>query len=146
MEYRHIPENLCPCVPERDAGGSGTQETRGTGLTGRGNIYVWPAFALMKMLCTGNPQIQERMNLELEVSKIKILKADYNSKRYRLEDDLLRHYPAQIQETQNFITGIQSDFETLSQHPHPEDGFAGMEIQGNTYTDRTEAGTALLDA
>lgn len=104
------------------------------------------SFAEVKALCAGDPRIKERMDLELEVSKLKIMKADHSSKQYRLEDDLLKTFPEQIQEAQNFISGIQSDIQTLSQYPHPTDGFAGMEIQGITYTDKAEAGTALLDA
>ena len=71
------------------------------------------------------------------------MKADHNSRQYRLEDDLLKNFPEQIQEAKNFINGIQTDIETLSQHPADE--FL-MEIQGVTYADKTEAGTALLDA
>jgi len=104
------------------------------------------SFAEVKALCAGDPRIKERMDLELEVGRLKILKASHNSKQYQLEDNLLKHFPAQIQETQSFIEGIQADLQTLAQHPHPADGFAGMEIQGNTYTDKAEAGTALLDA
>lgn len=104
------------------------------------------SFAEVKALCAGDPRIKERMDLELEVSKLKIMKADHSSKQYRLEDDLLKNFPSQLQEAQNFISGIQSDIQILQQHPHPTDGFAGMEIQGTTYTDKAEAGTALLDA
>ena len=104
------------------------------------------SFAEVKALCAGDPRIKERMDLELEVSKLKIMKSDHSSKQYRLEDDLLKNFPQQIQEAQSYITSIQSDIQTLSQHPHPTDGFAGMEIQGTTYTDKVEAGTALLDA
>ena len=74
------------------------------------------------------------------------MKADHNSKQYRLEDDLLKNFPSQIQEAQGFIAGLQSDIQTLQQHPHPADGFIGMEIKGMSYTDKASAGTALLDA
>lgn len=104
------------------------------------------SFAEVKALCAGDPRIKERMDLDLEVSKLRIMKADHNSKQYRLEDDLLKTFPSQIQEAQSFILGIQSDIQTLQQHPHPTDGFAGMEIQGSIYTDKADAGTALLDA
>lgn len=102
------------------------------------------SFAEVKALCAGDPRIKERMDLELEVSRLKIMKADHNSKQYRLEDNLLKHFPEQIQEAQNFISGIQADLQTLSRHPADE--LIGMEIQGTTYTDKTEAGAALLDA
>lgn len=104
------------------------------------------SFAEVKALCAGDPRIKERMDLELEVSKLKIMKADHNSKQYQMEDSILKHFPLQIQEAQSFISGIQSDIQTLSQHPHPADGFIGMEIQGSIYTDKSDAGTALLDA
>lgn len=104
------------------------------------------SFAEVKALCAGDPRIKERMDLDLDVSRLKILKANYNSNQYQMEDNLLKNFPSQIQEAQSFIVGIQSDIQTLSQHPHPADGFAGMEIQGSIYTDKAEAGTALLDA
>lgn len=104
------------------------------------------SFAEVKALCAGDPRIKERMDLDLDVSRLKILKANYNSNQYQMEDNILKHFPLQIQEAQSFIAGIQSDIQVLQQHPHPADGFIGMEIQGTTYTDKTEAGTALLDA
>ena len=104
------------------------------------------SFAEIKALCAGDPRIKERMDLDLEVSKLRIMKADHNSKQYRLEDDLLKNFPSQIQEAQSFIDGLQSDIQILTQHPHPTDGFAGMEIQGISCTDKASAGTALLDA
>ena len=103
------------------------------------------SFAEIKSLCAGDPRIKERMDLDLDVSKLKIMKADYNSKKYRMEDDLLQHFPAQIQEAKNFIEGMQADLLTLSKNQHPEDAF-GMKIHGTTYNDKTEAGSALLDA
>lgn len=104
------------------------------------------SFAEIKALCAGDPRIKERMDLDVEVSRLKIMKSDYQSKLYRLQDDVLKHFPEQIQEAQGFIAGLQTDIQTLNQHPRPEEGFAGMEIIGMTYTDKVEAGTALLDA
>ncbi len=104
------------------------------------------SFAEVKALCAGDPRIKERMDLDLDVSRLKILKANYNSNQYQMEDNILKYFPEQIQEAQGYIAGLQSDIQTLQQHPHPADGFAGMEIQGTTYTDKAEAGTALLDA
>ena len=75
------------------------------------------SFAEVKALCAGDPRIKERMDLDLDVSRLKILKANYNSNRYQMEDNLLKHFPLQIQEAQSFIAGIQSDIQTLSQHP-----------------------------
>lgn len=104
------------------------------------------SFAEIKALCAGDPRIKERMDLDVEVSRLKIMKADHQSKQYRLEDNVLKHFPEQIQQAQGFIAGLTDDIQTLSQHPHPAEGFAGMEIQGMTYTEKAEAGTALLDA
>ena len=104
------------------------------------------SFAEIKALCAGDPRIKERMDLDVEVSRLKIMKADHQSKQYRLEDNVLKHFPEQIQQAQGFISGLTDDIQTLSQHPRPAEGFAGMEIQGMTYTEKAEAGTALLDA
>ena len=103
------------------------------------------SFAEIKALCAGDSRIKERMELDLEVSKLRIMKADHNSKQYRLEDNLLKNFPSQIQEAQGYIAGLQSDIQTLQQHPHPADGFVGMEINGMSYTDKASAGAALLD-
>ena len=104
------------------------------------------SFAEIKALCAGDPRIKERMDLDVEVSRLKIMKADFQSKQYRLEDNVLKHFPEQILEAQGFITGLQTDIQTLNQHPRPEGGFAGMEILGVSYTDRKEAARALFFA
>ncbi len=104
------------------------------------------SFAEIKALCAGDPRIKERMDLDVEVSRLRIMKADFQSNQYRLEDNVLKYFPAQIQEAQSFIAGLQTDIQTLNRHPRPEEGFAGMEILGKAYTDKAEAGTALLDA
>ena len=104
------------------------------------------SFAEIKALCAGDPRIKERMDLDVEVSRLRIMKADFQSKQYRLEDNVLKHFPEQILEAQGFIAGLRTDIQTLNQHPRPEGGFAGMEILGKAYTDKAEAGTALLDA
>lgn len=104
------------------------------------------SFAEIKALCAGDPRIKERMDLDLDVSRLKIMKSDYQSKKFSMEDNLLKHFPEQIQESQSFIAGLQNDIQTLSQHPHPEDGFAGMEINGMIYTDKVQAGTAIIDS
>lgn len=104
------------------------------------------SFAEIKALCAGDPRIKERMDLDLEVSKLKIMKADYQSKHYQMEDDVLKHYPEQIKETQCYINGIETDIQILKQHLRPDGNFAGMVINGMTYTDKEKAGTALIDA
>ena len=104
------------------------------------------SFAEIKALCAGDPRIKERMDLDVEVSKLMLMKADHQSKQYRLEDQLLKYFPEEIEKHKGFIQGFEADLETLAAHPHPEDGFAGMEIRGDTLTDKENAGAALLDA
>jgi len=104
------------------------------------------SFAEIKALCAGDPRIKERMDLDVEVSRLKLMKADHQSKQYRLEDQLLKYFPEEIEKHKGFIKGFESDMEVLVAHPHPEDGFAGMEIRGDLLTDKENAGAALLDA
>lgn len=104
------------------------------------------SFAEIKALCAGDPRIKERMDLDVEVSRLKIMKADHQSKQFRLEDNLLKYFPEKIEANKGFIKGLQADMETLAAHPHPEEGFAGMEVRGDTLTDKENAGAALLDA
>ena len=104
------------------------------------------SFAEIKALCAGDPRIKERMDLDVDVSRLKLLKADHQSKQYRLEDQLLKTFPEEIEKNKGFIAGLEADMKTLAEHPHPEDGFAGMEVRGDTLTDKENAGTALLDA
>ena len=103
------------------------------------------SFAEIKALCAGDPRIKERMDLDVEVSKLKLMKADHKSKQYRLEDQLLKFYPQEIEKHKGFIQGFEADMETLAAHPHPKDGFAGMEIRGTVLDDKEKAGAALLD-
>ena len=104
------------------------------------------SFAEIKALCAGDPRIKERMDLDVDVSRLKLLKADHQSKQYRLEDQLLKTFPEEIEKNKGFIAGLEADMATLAAHPHPEDGFAGMEVRGDTLTDKENAGAALLDA
>ena len=104
------------------------------------------SFAEIKALCAGDPRIKERMDLDVEVAKLKLMKADHQSKQYRLEDQLLKYFPQEIETNKGYIQGFEADLETLSTHPHPADGFACMEIRGDVLTDKENAGAALLDA
>ena len=104
------------------------------------------SFAEIKALCAGDPRIKERMDLDVEVSRLKLMKADHQSKQYRLEDQLLKYFPQEIETNKGYIQGFEADLETLAAHPHPADGFAGMEIRGDVLTDKENAGAALLDA
>ena len=104
------------------------------------------SFAEIKALCAGDPRIKERMDLDVDVSRLKLMKADYQSKQYQMEDNLLKYFPEQIEKHKGFIKGLEADMETLAAHPHPADSFAGMEVRGDTLTDKENAGAALLDA
>ena len=103
------------------------------------------SFAEIKALCAGDPRIKERMDLDIEVSKLKIMKADHNSKQFRLEDSLLKYFPEKIEEHKGFVRGLDADMQTLAAHPLPVEGFVGMEIRGDRLTDKENAGAALLD-
>ena len=94
------------------------------------------SFAEIKALCAGDPRIKERMDLEVDVSRLKLMKADHQSKQFRLEDNLLKYFPEQIEKNKGFIVGLQADMQTLTAHPHPEDGVAGMEIRRDTLVDK----------
>ena len=74
------------------------------------------------------------------------MNANHQSQQYRLEDNILRHFPAQIEENRGFLSGFEADMKTLEAHPHPKDGFAGMEVKGDLLTDKDNAGAALLEA
>ena len=104
------------------------------------------SFAEIKALCAGDPRIKERMDLDVDVARLKLMKADHQSKQYHLEDQLLKTFPEEIEKNKGFITGLEADMATLAAHLHPEDGFAGMEVRGDTLTDKENAGAALLDA
>lgn len=84
--------------------------------------------------------------LDVEVSRLRIMKADYQSKRFRLEDGAAKYLPAQIGQAEAMIAGIRADMDTLAAHPHPGGGFAGMKVNGRTYTEKDKAGEALMDA
>ena len=104
------------------------------------------SFAEIKALCAGNPQIKEKMDLDIEVSRLKVLKADHLSQQFRMEDNLLKYFPEQIQKLQSIIAGLEADIHLAESHPHPEDGISPMVIDGNALSDKEAAGIALLDA
>ena len=104
------------------------------------------SFAEIKALCAGDPRIKERMELDVDVARLRIMKADFQSKKFRLEDDILKRFPAEISRTEGMIAGIQADIQTLAAHPYPEEGFVGMKIHGRNYLEKDTAGDALLDA
>ena len=144
------------------------------------------SYAEIKALCAGDPRIKERMELDVDVSKLKIMKSAHQSQQFQMEDNLLKYFPEQIAQHQGFIKGLEADMKTLAEHPHPlvvkektapaqgetaetaeaapavpaetaateepaaatevSQGFAGMVVQGQTFTDKEEAGKALLSA
>ena len=104
------------------------------------------SYAEIKALCAGNPLIKERMDLDIDVSRLRLMKADHQSKQFRMEDNLLKRFPEQIEQNKGFIRGFQADIKTLAAHPHPEDGFIGMDVRGDHLVDKENAGAALLDA
>ena len=104
------------------------------------------SYAEIKALCAGDDRIREKMDLDVDVSRLKLMKANHQSQQYRLEDNLLRYYPEQIEQKKGFIAGLEADLATLAAHPHPTDGFAGMEVKGDQLTDKDNAGAAILEA
>ena len=104
------------------------------------------SYAEIKALCAGDERIKEKMNLDVEVARLKVLKSDYQSQHYQLEDKLLTYFPAEIEKQQSFIHGFELDGRTADQHPLPEECFAGLEIRGKLYEEKAEAGEALLAA
>ena len=104
------------------------------------------SYAEIKALATGNPYIKEKMDLDIQVSKLKLLKANHTSAKYRMETDIARTYPMQIAALKERITGLKSDLEAAKPVLEMEKDHFQIEINGRQYTDRKEAGTALLAA
>ena len=104
------------------------------------------SYAEIKALCAGDERIREKMDLDVDVARLRLMKANHQSQQYRLEDNILRHFPAQIEENKGFLSGFETDMKTLEAHPHPKDGFAGMEVKGDFLTDKDNAGAAILEA
>ena len=103
------------------------------------------SYAEVKALATGNPYIKEKMDLDIQVSKLKLLKANHTSQRYRLEDNIAKHYPMQIIALKERLEGYRTDIQTYAAHkPVDKDAFS-MKIGNRTYTDKKEAGAALID-
>ena len=104
------------------------------------------SYAEIKALCAGDKRIKEKMDLDVDVARLKLMKASHQSQQFRLEDNLLRHFPEQIRQNECFVEGFTADMQTLAGHPHPVDGFAGMEVKGDLLTDKDNAGAAILEA
>ncbi len=105
------------------------------------------SYAEIKMLATGNPYIKEKMDLDIQVQKLKLLKSNFLSEKYRLEDKIIKYYPQQITSLQNKIEGLKQDVETAKRNPKPtDDRFVGMEVSGVSYSEKAEAGKAIIEA
>ena len=105
------------------------------------------SYAEIKALCTGNPHIKEKMDLDIDVQRLRLLKANHLSQRYALEDQIIKTLPQQIAKYEQSIEGYLSDMDRLKENTHPnEDGFSPMEVEGAVYTDKKAAGSAILAA
>jgi N12 class adenine-specific DNA methylase/adenine-specific DNA methylase len=102
------------------------------------------SYAEIKALCAGNPLIKEKMDLDVQVAKLKVLKADHQSQKFRLQDKLLTKFPADIRETNAYIAGVKADAQLAAAHPQVQEGFCGMTIQGVTYDEKKTAGERLV--
>ena len=104
------------------------------------------SYAEIKALCAGDERIKEKMDLDVDVARLKLMKASHQSQQYKLEDSLLKKFPEDIEKSRGFISGLEADMKTLAAHSHPEDGFAGMTVKNDNLTDKDNAGAALLEA
>ena len=102
-------------------------------------------YAEVKALATGNPYIKEKMDLDIQVSKLKLLKANHTSQKYRLEDNIVKHYPVQIAAMKERIAGYRADIQTYAQNKFPDKDTFSIKIGNRVYTDKKEAGAALID-
>ena len=102
------------------------------------------SYAEIKALCAGNPLIKEKMDLDVQVAKLKVLKADHQSQKFRLQDKLLTKFPADIQETNAYIAGLKADAQLAAAHPQGKEDFCGMTIKGVAYDEKKTAGERLV--
>ena len=102
------------------------------------------SYAEIKALCAGDSRIREKMDLDVQVAKLKVLKADHQSQKFRLQDKLLTKFPADIQETNAHIAGLKADAELAAAHPQGKEEFCGMTIKGVTYDEKKTAGERLV--
>ena len=104
------------------------------------------SYAEIKALCAGDPRIKEKMDLDVDVARLKLMKADHLSKQYRLEDQLLKDFPQEIERDTQLIAGFEKDIATIEAHPLPQEDFVGMMVGGKLILDKEEAGKAILAA
>ena len=105
------------------------------------------SYAEIKMLATGNPHIKEKMDLDIQVQKLRLLKSSFLSEKYALEDKIIKFYPQEIARRADVIAGLKSDIERVAEHPKPSDEtFIGMTVKGAFYSEKADAGNAILEA
>ena len=105
------------------------------------------SYAEIKMLATGNPHIKEKMDLDIQVQKLRLLKSSFLSEKYALEDKIIKFYPQEIARRADVIAGLKSDMERVAEHPKPSDEtFVGMTVKGAFYSEKADAGNAILEA
>lgn len=105
------------------------------------------SYAEIKMLATGNPHIKEKMDLDIQVQKLRLLKSNFLSERYALEDKIIKFYPQDIARRTETIKSLKDDIERVAEHPKPsDDTFVGMTVKGVFYPEKADAGNAILDA
>ena len=102
------------------------------------------SYAEVKALCAGDPRIRKKMDLDVQVAKLRLLKSSHQSQKYQLEDRLIQYFPREIAATRVAIMGCEADVATRDAHPAPADNFAGIELQGLHYDERVAAGEALM--
>ena len=104
------------------------------------------SYAEIKMLATGNPYIKEKMDLDIQVQKLRLLKSNFLSEKYALEDKIIKYYPQRIAGLKTRLDGLTKDVETAKQHPKPtDDRFVGMKVSGVSYSEKADAGQAILE-
>lgn len=104
------------------------------------------SYAEIKALCAGDDRIREKMDLDVDVARLRLMKADHQSQQYRLEDQLLKYFPQEIERDTHLIAGFKQDIATLNAHPLPQENFVGMTVGDEMITDKEEAGKAILAA
>ena len=102
------------------------------------------SYAEVKALCAGDPRIREKMDLDVQVAKLKVLRSDYQNQKYRLKDKLLKHYPEEIQKAKNRIAALKNDAQIADAHPQDKENFCGMTIKGMVFDEKKAAGERLM--
>ena len=105
------------------------------------------SYAEIKMLAADNPHIKEKMDLDIQVQKLRLLKSNYLSEKYEMEDKIIKYYPTTIARTKETIAGLEKDISLAKEHPKPlDDTFVGIEVKGVSYSEKAEGGQKIIDA